>query len=118
MPTSKKKLPSQSNMLAHTDECMEAFSLFGDMPTLAIIFFLSENPKRFSELERLTGTNPVTLTARLKRLAEQRIIKRAEHESDKQSVTYSLDTMGEKALPILQQIEVFSKELAVTSADK
>jgi len=95
---------------------MEAFGVFGDVPTLAIIFFLIESPKRFSELERLTGTNPVTLAARLKRLTEQHIIKRSEHEVDNQSVTYSLDDVGKKMLPILQQIEAFAKELPATSA--
>ncbi len=90
---------------------MEAFNLFGDMPTLAIIYFLSESPKRFTELERLTGMNPVTLTVRLKRLTSQHLIKRIEQETDKQSVSYSLDILGEKALPILKQIERFSKEL-------
>ena len=112
MTTSKQKPPSLNSSMPHTKECMEAFSLFGDMPTLAIIYFLSESPKRFNELLRLTGTNPVTLTARLKRLTEQRIINRTEQKTDKQSVSYSLDTVGQKALPILQQIEVFSKELS------
>jgi DNA-binding HxlR family transcriptional regulator len=94
---------------------MAAFRLFGDIPTLAIIYFLSEGPKRFSELERLTGTNPVTLTARLRRLSERCVVKRIELAVDRQSVSYSLDTVGQKALPILQQIEKFSKELPVSS---
>jgi DNA-binding HxlR family transcriptional regulator len=113
MPTTE--LPTQGNTTQHSEECMAAFRIFGDMPTLAIIYFLSESPKRFSELERLTATNPVTLTARLKRLTEQQIIKRTEHEADKQSVTYALGAVGEKMLPILQRIEMFAKEWPATS---
>lgn len=89
--------------------CLSAFKIFGDAPTLAIIYFVGEGPKRFCELERLTGANPVTLTGRLKRLTEQKIIKREEHQTDKQSVSYSLDELGQKALPILEQIEGFAK---------
>jgi DNA-binding HxlR family transcriptional regulator len=117
MPTIKQKLQSQDNSFALSPECAAAFRIFGDMPTLAIIFFLSEGSKRFNELERLTGTNPVTLTTRLKRLTEQNIVKRTEHEADKQSVSYSLGSVGEKTLPILQQIEEFSKELPPISID-
>ncbi len=86
--------------------------MFGDMPTLAIIYFLSDGPRRFTELQRLTCANPVTLTARLKRLAGQGIISRAEHETDKQAVSYSLDVMGEKAVPIVREIERFAREIA------
>lgn len=118
MPTLKHKSQSRNNSLPNTKECMEAFALFGDMPTLAIIYFLSDSPRRFSELERLTETNPVTLTARLKRLTEKRIVKRTEHQTDRQSVTYSLDVVGQKALPILQQIEAFSKELPASPLTK
>jgi DNA-binding HxlR family transcriptional regulator len=86
--------------------------MFGDMPTLAIIYFLSDGAKRFTELQRLTCANPVTLTARLKRLAEQGIISRSEHEIDKQAVSYSLDVMGEKAVPIVREIERFARQIA------
>jgi DNA-binding HxlR family transcriptional regulator len=106
-------LPSQNSSFKHSAECIAAFKLFGDVPTLTIIYYLSEGPKRFSELERLTQTNPVTLTARLKKLVTQNIVERKEQEQDSQSVTYSLTELGLKALPILQQIDTFSKELPV-----
>lgn len=83
--------------------------MFGDMPTLAILYFLAEGPKRFTQLQRLTRLNPVTLTARLKKLAEKRIITRSEHETDRQAVSYALDDMGEQAVPILLAIEDFAR---------
>ena len=85
--------------------------MFGDTLTLAIIHFLSDGPRRFKELERLTCANPVTLTTRLKRLAEQGIIRRAGHETDKQAVIYSLDALGEKAVPIVREIERFARDI-------
>lgn len=85
--------------------------MFGDMLTLAIIHFLSDGPRRFKELERLTCANPVTLTTRLKRLAEQGIIRRAGHQTDKQAVIYSLDALGEKAVPIVREIERFARNI-------
>jgi DNA-binding HxlR family transcriptional regulator len=87
------------------------------MPTLTIIFVLSEGSRRFGELEKITGTNPVTLTARLKKLVDMRILKRVEREDDKQSVTYSLDAVGLQTLPILEQIEAFSKELPLRQTE-
>ena len=92
-------------------EYLEACRKFGDMPTLAIIYFLANGPKRFTELQRLTCVNPVTLTARLKRLAEQGVIVRSEHETDRQAVSYALDTMGEQAVAIVREIERFARAL-------
>jgi DNA-binding HxlR family transcriptional regulator len=91
-------------------EYLAAFRMFGDMPTLAIIYFLSDGPRRFTELERLTCLNPVTLTSRLKRLTSQHVITRAAHPTDKQAVIYSLDRLGELAVPIVNAIEHFAHE--------
>jgi DNA-binding HxlR family transcriptional regulator len=85
--------------------------MFGDMLTLAIIHFLADGPRRFKELERLTCANPVTLTSRLKRLTEQGVIRRAEHQADKQAVSYSLDALGERAVPIVREIERFARDI-------
>ncbi|MEO8691499.1 MAG: winged helix-turn-helix transcriptional regulator [Candidatus Saccharimonas sp.] len=107
----KLEPPSSESAASHSAKCMEVFRIFGDKPTLAIMFFVSESPKRFKELERLTEVNPVTLTARLKRLTEQNIIMRTEREEDKQSVAYSLGDVGCKMLPTLKQMEQLAKEL-------
>lgn len=85
--------------------------MFGDMPTLAIIYFLADGPRRFTELQRLTCANPVTLSARLKRLAAQGVITRSEHKTDRQAVSYALDAMGKRAVPIVREIERFARAL-------
>jgi len=94
-----------------TAEYMEAIRMFGDVPTLSILYFLAEGPKRFLELQRLTSLNPVTLTARLKRLVEQQIVTRSTQEVDRQAVSYALDAAGEETVPILRAIEDFARAL-------
>jgi DNA-binding HxlR family transcriptional regulator len=92
-------------------EYLAACRMFGDMVTLAIIYFLAEGPKRLTELQRLICAKRVTLTARLKRLVTQGVITRAEHETDRQAVTYALDALGEQAVPIVREIERFAGAL-------
>lgn len=83
--------------------------MLGDFWTLAIVQALNDSEKRFSELQReLTKASPTTLTNRLKKLEEQRIIKRKEETVDKLSVVYSLTDKGRGILPILKEIQVFA----------
>lgn len=83
--------------------------MLGDFWTLAIVQALNDSVKRFSELQRkLTKASPTTLANRLKRLEEQKIIKRKEETVDKLSVVYSLTDKGRGILPILKEIQVFA----------
>ncbi len=83
--------------------------MLGDFWTLAIVQALDDSEKRFSELQReLTKASPTTLTNRLKKLEEQKIIKRKEETVDKLSVVYSLTDKGRGILPILKEIQVFA----------
>lgn len=83
--------------------------MLGDFWTLAIVQALDDSGRRFSELQReLTKASPTTLTNRLKKLEEQRIIKRKEETVDKLSVVYSLTDKGRGILPILKEIQVFA----------
>lgn len=83
--------------------------MLGDFWTLAIIQTLHDGCKRFAQLEReMDGVNPATLSSRLKKLEEQRIIKREEETLDKISVVYSLTQKGRGILPILAQIRIFA----------
>ncbi len=83
--------------------------MLGDFWTLAIVQALNNSEKRFSELQReLTKASPTTLTNRLKKLEEQKIIKRKEETVDKLSVVYSLTDKGQGILPILREIQLFA----------
>ncbi|MDP2692831.1 MAG: helix-turn-helix domain-containing protein [bacterium] len=85
--------------------------MLGDFWTLAIVQALDDSEKRFSELQReLTKASPTTLTNRLKKLEEQKIVKRKEETVDKLSVAYSLTDKGRGILPILHEIHIFADQ--------
>ena len=94
----------------HKDKCSPTeLKMLGDFWTLLIIQTLGDGEKRFTQLEReLPQANPSTLTSRLKKLEEQRIIKRQEETVDKLSVVYSLTEKGNGILPILKEIRTFA----------
>jgi DNA-binding HxlR family transcriptional regulator len=92
------------------EHCPESIRLLGDHLTLYIIYVLRHGELRFSELRRLLGNaNPVTLTARLKKLEAGGIIVRKVETIDRQSVSYGLTRLGEEATGILDAYEHFAK---------
>ena len=99
-------VPSQEHCQA------EALKLLGDYTTLRIVDFLRSGALRFTELERALGdANSVTLTKRLKRLEAAGILERREATFDRQSVTYSLSETGKGLLPVLAEIQKFTRQL-------
>jgi DNA-binding HxlR family transcriptional regulator len=96
----------------HSEEHCQAgaLKLLGDYVTLRIIDSLRSYELRFTELERSIGdVNPVTLTNRLKRLDTAGLLERREATFDRQSVTYRLTTLGKGLIPVLQEIQAFTK---------
>ncbi len=93
------------------DHCQaEALKLLGDYVTLRIIDFLRTNELRFTELQRSIGdVNSVTLSNRLKRLEAAGMIEREEATIDRQSVAYRLTALGKGLLPVLREIQKFTK---------
>jgi DNA-binding HxlR family transcriptional regulator len=92
-------------------ECLKALKMFGDYWTLAILFCLRDGGKRFGELQREMGVNPVTLTSRLKALTKNKLLSRREYAHDRQSVSYELTPLGQDTVPIVQLIILFSAKL-------
>ena len=90
----------------------EALRLLGDYTTLRIIDFLRSGALRFTEMQRALGdSNSVTLTKRLKHLEASGILSRREATFDRQSVTYSLSETGLGLLPVLAEIQNFTRRL-------
>jgi DNA-binding HxlR family transcriptional regulator len=90
----------------------ETLKLLGDYTTLRIIDFLRTGGLRFTELQRGLGdTNSVTLTKRLKHLEAAGILNRHEATFDRQSVSYSLSETGLGLLPVLTEIQNFTRRL-------
>src|SRR5687768_17063712 len=89
--------------------CVETMKLLGDYWILRIIDTLKSGETRFCELQRhIDNLNPATLTNRLKRLEEARLIIRSEETKDKISVTYCLTELGEEVLPVIKALDRFS----------
>jgi DNA-binding HxlR family transcriptional regulator len=93
------------------DHCQaEALKLLGDYVTLRIVDFLRAGELRFTELQRSMGdVNSVTLSNRLKRLETAGVIEREEATIDRQSVAYKLSRLGTGLLPVLREIQNFTK---------
>ena len=93
------------------DHCQaEALKLLGDYVTLRIVDFLRSRELRFTELQRSIGdVNSVTLSGRLKRLEAAGMIEREEATIDRQSVAYRLTDLGTGLLPVLREIQNFTK---------
>jgi len=102
-----------STALPSEEHCQaEALKLLGDYTTLRVIDFLRSGALRFTELQRaLADTNSVTLTKRLKHLEAAGILDRREATFDRQSVTYSLTETGQCLLPVLAEIQNFTRRL-------
>lgn len=99
-----------------SESCVSGLKLLGDFWSLRIIDALKAGSLRYCELQRMVDNlNPVTLTARLKKLEDAGLVSRAEDTEDKISVSYSLTSTGSDVLPILREIDKFSAKLAATS---
>src|SRR5690606_7763087 len=82
--------------------CVSTLKLLGDYHTLRIIDALQPGSLRFCEVQRMVDNlNPVTLTDRLKKLEEAKLVSRAEDTIDKVSVTYCLTPLGRQTIPVL-----------------
>lgn len=100
------------NAFATSDSCNASIKLLGDYWTLRIIDSLDSGELRFCELQRqIDNLNPVTLTARLKKLEEAQLIHRHESPEHKTAVSYTLTEHGKAAIPVLRAIDTFSAQL-------
>lgn len=77
---------------------------------ISIIWFLKENPKRFSEIQKfLSNLSQGSLTKQLKELEEDGILNRKVFPEVPPRVEYSLTNKGEKMIPILDLMEDFGE---------
>ena len=95
--------------IRYDSSCASSLKLLGDYWTLRILDALSDGEMRFCELQRrVDNLNPVTLTGRLKKLEEARLINRYEDLEDKVAVVYTLTALGAEAMPVINAITNFS----------
>lgn len=79
--------------------------IIGGVWTPAIIWYLSENPRRFSELkDDIQGVSAKMLTQRLKKLEANGVIHRNVMPTSPPTVEYSLSELGLELKPAIEAI--------------
>lgn len=104
--------PAARNDIADTDGCPVARTaeIIGNKWTPLILRDLENGERRFSELARsLHGISPKTLSERLKRLEESRVIERHCFAEVPPRVEYSLTPKGHALLPVIDCMREFGR---------
>ncbi|GAA6211908.1 hypothetical protein NBRC116602_16490 [Hyphomicrobiales bacterium 4NK60-0047b] len=87
-------------------------SIIGGQWTPNIIWFLSEQPRRFSELkDDIQGISPKVLTTRLRKLEADGIVLRSVMPTSPPTVEYSLTELGKELKPAIEAIVRVGKKL-------
>lgn len=89
-----------------------AARIIGQKWTLQIVYFLlGGRSMRFCELQdRLGGVNPSTLSARLKMLEEEGLVRRTQVSAIPPHVEYCLTPMGLEMEPVIRAVIGWSNE--------
>jgi len=83
----------------------ECIAVIGGTWTPNIIWYLSQGPRRFSELkDDVEGVSAKVLTARLRKLEAEGIVHREVIPSSPPTVEYSLTELGQELKPALEAI--------------
>ena len=95
----KTKVPPPACPLT---ECM---SLIGGAWTPNVVWYLSDGPRRFSELRRdIPAVSAKVLSARLQELEGKGVIARRVMPTSPPSVEYSLTELGQELIPAINAI--------------
>jgi len=101
-------IPRRKNkVVPPPEECPlgACLSIIGGVWTPAIIWYLSMNPRRFSELkDDIQGISAKVLTARLKKLEADGVIHRNVMPTSPPTVEYSLSELGLELKPAIEAI--------------
>lgn len=82
-----------------------------------VIWYLREGPRRFLELKAdLRGVSAKTLTARLRRLANDGIVYRRTMPTSPPTVQYGLTELGRRLVPAVEAIAAVGRELKKAQA--
>jgi DNA-binding HxlR family transcriptional regulator len=86
--------------------------IIGGAWTPNVIWYLREQPRRFTELKSDLGSvSAKTLTARLRRLERDGVVYRTVIPSSPPTVEYALSPLGKRLVPAVEAIAQVSLEL-------
>lgn len=89
--------------------------LIGSKWKILIIRNLLERPWRFNELQRSLGSSQKSLTAALRSLEKDKIIKRKVSPEIPPKVEYSLTALGESMRPVLMSMQQWGRDYLKTT---
>ncbi len=93
-------------------------SIIGGAWTPNIIWFLRDEPRRFSELkDDVVGISPKMLTERLKKLEQYQIISRTVMPTSPPTVEYALTDIGKELIPAIDALVAAGHRLKEKGGD-
>ena len=101
------------NHYENREECpiADAQKIIHGKWTMVVIYLLSEETLRFSELKRkLPHVSEANLTKELRLLEHHNIIHREVYREVPPKVEYSLTELGRKFKPVLKELEIWGIE--------
>ena len=105
---------TQASEIANGEEIcpiVEAVKIVGKTWKLVVVRYLLEGPMSFNELlRRINGISSKTLSATLKQLQQEGIVKREVVSTQPFSVRYSLTTKGEGLKPVIDALKNWGEE--------
>ncbi len=91
---------------------VECLSFLSATWTPDILWFLHGQTRRFGDLKRdLVGVSAKVLTVRLRELERRGVVQRAVKATSPPTVEYSLTEMGQRFVPVLEQIAALGSSL-------
>ncbi len=109
----KESSTNFANKQALANECLEVYAanIIGGQWTLAICCYLTDGKLRFGELKKcLPNITERMLTLQLRKLEENRIVKRTVYAEVPPRVEYELTAIGYKLKPIIKELEKWGKK--------
>src|SRR5690349_10294622 len=86
--------------------------VIGGAWTPHVVWYLRETPRRFSELKAdLAGVSAKTLSARLRRLEDDGVVRRDVKPTSPPTVEYELTALGARLIPAVEAIVDVGNEL-------
>jgi DNA-binding HxlR family transcriptional regulator len=109
----KKTSTNYANKQALADECPEVYAanILGGQWALVICSWLINGKLRFGELKkRLPNISERMLTLQLRRLEEDKIVKRTVYAEVPPKVEYELTEIGYELNPVIKQLEMWGSK--------
>lgn len=106
-----RELPRGPELLPGPRVCAiaDALSLVGDRWSLLVVRELGFGVHRFTDIQRHTGASREILTARLRKLENERVLARRRYRDRPPRDEYVLTEAGEALLPVLVALRVWGE---------